>query len=73
MCINGGKVLTTEELQSGLMMNDYPGAIVKLIVAREMQEDAGPEEVELTLTKMDASFIADRCQVFSAFAALKVR
>ena len=72
--IDGNDVSTGDEIYDALITNDYPGAVLRLTVMRTSPIDADKQEcLEVALTKMDASLIADRCQVFSAFAALKVR
>ena len=70
--IDGSQTSTAEEIESALMINDYPGAVVKLKVVRTSDPHDPEHEGELVLTKMDTSLIADRCQIFSLFAALKV-
>ncbi len=70
--VDGNTVITAEEIENALVKNDFPGATVALTIQRGNSEDT-VQQLETILTKMDASFIADRCQIFHSFALLKVR
>jgi C-terminal processing protease CtpA/Prc len=69
--VDGNAVITAEEIENALVNNDFPGATVALTIERANSADA-VQQLEAVLTKIDVSLIADRCQVFHAFALLKV-